>query len=336
MSLDGVVRFGMVGTGFIAGVMADRAFGGSAPLVAVSSRSLARAEAFRPGVAGVEGAEALAARDDVDAVYVATPTAAKEAAAMAAIAAGKHVLVDKPFAGAASARRMREAAKARGVCFVDATHFVHHPRTEAIRGEECVGEPRTLHTCFYFPAPEDPSAYNIRGDASAEPQGALGDMGWYSARAMVEYLRPAAPPLRVEAAAERDTAGAVVRVTGVAVFADALASTFDAGYTAGTLLQDLSLLGTKGAAFLDDFVLDASHPLVASSAPVGYTVRTGMEAARQFRATPCNDNAERLMVQRVAALALAGAEGAAEADRLAERTVLTQTIVDMMWEAATA
>jgi predicted dehydrogenase len=51
----------------------------------------------------------------------------------AAIAAGKHVLVDKPFADQASVSRMVKAAAAKGVAFMDATHFVHHPRAAAIR-----------------------------------------------------------------------------------------------------------------------------------------------------------------------------------------------------------
>ena len=75
----------------------------------------------------------LLARPDVDAVYIATPTVAKEEIALAAIAAGKHVLVDKPFVNHASVLRMTQAAAAKGVVFMDATHFVHHPRTAAIR-----------------------------------------------------------------------------------------------------------------------------------------------------------------------------------------------------------
>jgi hypothetical protein len=103
--------FGIVGTGMIAGVIAE-AIGKAkkARLTAVSSRQLANAENFAAKYSGtpVEGVEALLARSDVDAVYVATPTVAKEKIALAAIAAGKHVLVDKPFDGRASAARMIE------------------------------------------------------------------------------------------------------------------------------------------------------------------------------------------------------------------------------------
>ncbi|MEZ5670536.1 MAG: Gfo/Idh/MocA family oxidoreductase [Alphaproteobacteria bacterium] len=150
------LRFGIVGTGFIAGAIADAiARSQSCTLAAVSSRRQATADAFvasRPGTAGVEGWQALVARDDVDAVYVATPTVAKEAIALGAVAAGKHILVDKPFMSAASVRRMSEAAAAAGLLFMDATHFVHNPRTIAIKKAMAdeVGKPLSLATAFYF------------------------------------------------------------------------------------------------------------------------------------------------------------------------------------------
>ncbi len=127
------MRFGIVATGMIAGVVAE-AIGKArnAKLVAVSSRSLENAERFvatRPGVAAVEGADGLINRDDIDAIYIASPTAAKEAIALAAIAAGKHVLIDKPHANYDSIARMIAAAAAKRVFLMDATHFVHHPRT---------------------------------------------------------------------------------------------------------------------------------------------------------------------------------------------------------------
>ena len=104
------VGFGIVGPGFIAGVIADAiANSGNARLTAVSSRRIENARTFtasRQGVAAVQGVDGLLARPDVDAVYVATPTVAKEEIALAALAAGKHVLVDKPFVDRASVLRV--------------------------------------------------------------------------------------------------------------------------------------------------------------------------------------------------------------------------------------
>src|SRR6266511_2223998 len=60
--------------------------------------------------------EAIVKRDDVEAVIIATPNFAHSPIALAAIAAGKHVLCEKPLAmSGAEARRMAEAADKAGV-----------------------------------------------------------------------------------------------------------------------------------------------------------------------------------------------------------------------------
>jgi predicted dehydrogenase len=177
----------------IAGVIADainKSTNGK--LIAVSSRQRETAQRFvsnRQGVAAVQGLEDLLARADLDAVYIGIPSALKEQTALAAIAAGKHVLVDKPFVSHASLRRVTNAAAAKGVAFMDATHFVHHPRTAAIKtaSAEKIGSPRSLNTTFYFPFSD---RTNIRYDVKVEPMGALGDMAWYSMRAVVEFSVP--------------------------------------------------------------------------------------------------------------------------------------------------
>jgi len=57
--------------------------------------------------------EKVFAQDDIDAVHVNTPTNSHLALTLAALSAGKHVLVEKPIARKADeARRMEEAAKA--------------------------------------------------------------------------------------------------------------------------------------------------------------------------------------------------------------------------------
>ena len=274
--------FGIVGTGMIAGVVSDAITkAANARLAAVSSRRIENAEKFtakRRGVAAVQGIDALLTRGDVDAVYVATPTVAKEEIGLAAIASGKHILVDKPFINHASVVRMTQAAAAKGVAFMDATHFVHHPRTAALRAAcaERIGSPRSLHTTFYFPFAD---RNNIRFDQTQEPMTALGDMAWYSMRAVVEYLRPEGRVTKVAVVPERDPiTNAIVRASGMIAFDGGQVSTFDIGYTAGTILMDLQLLGTTGVIGMDDFVLDweGSFAFKNPKIKVGYTHRTGM------------------------------------------------------------
>ena len=286
--------FAIVGPGMIATVVADAlAQAKNTGLRAASSRQLENAQKFvanRPGAEAVQGHEALLRRADIHAVYIATPTVAKEAIALAAIAAGKHVLVDKPFVNEASALRMTQAAAASNLLFMDATHFVHHPRTAAIQAAiaDKIGSPRSLHTAFYFPFSDRD---NIRFDPRQEPMTALGDMAWYSMRAIVEYLRPEGRVTRAITIPDRDPhSNAIVRASRVVAFESGENSTFDVGYTAGTALMDLQLVGTTGVIGMDDFVLDWTNSFAYKNPDIvcGYTHRIGMATRKEiaFISTP--------------------------------------------------
>ncbi len=334
--------FGIVGTGMIAGVFANAvAKSKNARLSAVSSRRLENAQAFvadRPGAEAVEGIEALLSRADVEAVYIATPTVAKEAIALAAVAAGKHVLVEKPFIDRASVQRMTQAAAAKGVVFMDATHFVHHPRTAAIRAAtaEKIGAPRSLHTSFYFPFSD---RANIRFDAAQEPMTALGDMAWYSMRAVVEYLRPAGKIAKVMTVPERDPqTNAIIRASGLIAFEGGEVSTFDIGYTAGTALMDLQLLGTTGVIEVGDFVLDWTNSWAFQNPDIacGYFHRTAMATRKDiaFISTLGETAQEVRMVEDFADLTDPANAGNRAA--YATATLKTQEYLDALWAAANA
>jgi predicted dehydrogenase len=331
------IGFGIVGTGMIAKAIADAIqTAAGAQLVAVSSRTQDRAEAFvagRPGTRAVEGLPGLLARDDVAAVYVAIPTAAKEDCAMAAIAAGKHVLVDKPFVDARSVERMARAAAAADLVFMDATHFVHHPRRAAVRAalSERVGTPRVLHSVFYT-ALKDRS--NIRFDPAREPTGALGDLGWYCMRAIVEYLQPQGAVTQAEAACRRDPeTGAVAQVTGLLAFEGGESASFGAGFQSGTMVDELSLFGPKGVIQMNDFVMNWTNSFgrQASDVPTGYTVRSGSMTPKDFAfvGTPSETPQQVLMIRNFAALALSG-DRQTRAD-YAAAAAATQHYLDMVW-----
>jgi predicted dehydrogenase len=93
--------FGIIGLGMIADYHA-RAIAASqgARLVAVAGRSLKKAEAFaaKHGAAfATDAVDALLARADVDVVCVTTPNAAHLEPVLAAVRAGKHLVVEKPL-----------------------------------------------------------------------------------------------------------------------------------------------------------------------------------------------------------------------------------------------
>jgi predicted dehydrogenase len=121
------MRSGIIGGGFIGGVhaYAVRAAGGVLAHIAGQSLEHATEAARRLGAehACASAAELINA-DDVDVVHICTPNALHVPQAEAVIAAGKHVICEKPLAtDPGDARRLVEAATGAGL--VAAVPFVY-------------------------------------------------------------------------------------------------------------------------------------------------------------------------------------------------------------------
>jgi predicted dehydrogenase len=130
------LRWGIIGPGGIANTFAKAVNGHTeSTVVAVGSRSKDRAEQFasRHGIPNAhEGYEALVADPLVQAVYVASPHSEHRDHALLAIAAGKHVLVEKAFTrNATEAQEVVDAARSAGVFAMEAmwTRFLPHMMT---------------------------------------------------------------------------------------------------------------------------------------------------------------------------------------------------------------
>ena len=256
------IRWGFVGTGWIANYMAQVVtLTPRANLVAVSSRRMESANAF----AGKHGAalafdswEKMVQSDEIDAVYVATPTSVREDISIAAARQGKHVLGEKPFASLPSMQNIIAACRENNVGFMDGTHFVHHPRTHQIRTQmtDDVGWAWSVASAFQFDLRDKG---NIRYNPELEPMGAVGDAGWYNMRAAVEYLAPNAELKSADTYLRRDTeTGAAVSGSGVLRFTDGSTSTWNCGFDSGAVVMDLRISGTKASVSLDDFLMSKS------------------------------------------------------------------------------
>lgn len=132
------LRWGILGPGTIARILVDTLQKHSRQqVVAVGSRSRERAEQFAAefDVPGVHTSyEALVADPEVDVVYVATPHSHHHAQALLAVAAGKHVLVEKAFTrNASEAREVADAARAAGVVALEAMWSRFLPGADVLR-----------------------------------------------------------------------------------------------------------------------------------------------------------------------------------------------------------
>lgn len=154
------LRWAVLGTGVVSGkfVQGLRVLGPAARVVTVASRDARNATRFAAqfGVPTAAPDYASAAQHrDVDAVYIATPPSEHEAHAMLAIAAGKAVLIEKPFAlNAGAARRIAEAAEAAGVFCMEAMWTRFLPMIARISQKieaGDLGEIRSLQGNFMIP-----------------------------------------------------------------------------------------------------------------------------------------------------------------------------------------
>lgn len=161
------LRWGIVSTGNIAGVFAQglkQSRRGT--LVGVGSRSTESAQSFAEkwGIASEHAhgsLQDLLADSTVDAVYVATPHPMHHNAVVAALAAGKHVLCEKPLAmSMAEVESMQQMARTHQRTFMEAWMYRCHPQTqrvvEMVR-EGAIGRLRHIQGTFSFHAEFDPA-----------------------------------------------------------------------------------------------------------------------------------------------------------------------------------
>jgi predicted dehydrogenase len=121
------------------------------------------------------------ARDDIDVVTIATPNSLHEPIAVAALAAGKHVLCEKPLAlSLAGARRMAAAARDAGRATAVNYRYRWIPSARYLKellesGE--VGEVRQVFMNYFNAQVLDPSAPIRWRQTRAEGGGVLADIG---------------------------------------------------------------------------------------------------------------------------------------------------------------
>ena len=178
------MRWGIIGPGRIAEkLVEDFDQVPHASAIAVGSRSIERARDFadRHGLDRAYGSyRELIADDDVDALYIATPHPQHHAVALAAVAAGKAVLVEKTFtATVAGAEEVISAARAAGVFAMEAMWTRFQPAIVAAReliDAGAIGEVRQVQADLGVDRPYDPA------DRLFDPEqggGAMLDLGVY-------------------------------------------------------------------------------------------------------------------------------------------------------------
>jgi predicted dehydrogenase len=178
------IRWGILGTGGIANKFAaDLRLLPDAELAAVGSRSAENAKGFaeRYGAARAYGSVGeLAADENLDVVYVATPHAAHHAGALACLRAGRAVLCEKPITlDRASAAELVDLARQRDVFLMEAMWMRCQPailRMMDLIRVGAIGTVTAVHADFALTGPFPPT-HRLR--ARELGGGALLDLGVY-------------------------------------------------------------------------------------------------------------------------------------------------------------
>lgn len=175
--------WGVIGTGiggsFVRAIHAHTA----QRAVAVAARDEAKTRAFasKHGIPTVHGDPTALVNDPgVDVVYIATPHPLHHDLALEAVAAGKHVLIEKPITMSADeARTITEAGRAAGVLVMEAMWTRYLPQADIIRqvlGDGRLGDVHLSRADFGFLAPFDPANRMWNAELGG---GALLDAGVY-------------------------------------------------------------------------------------------------------------------------------------------------------------
>jgi D-xylose 1-dehydrogenase (NADP+, D-xylono-1,5-lactone-forming) len=315
------VRWGVLSTAGIGRVLIEASRTAThAEVVAVASRDADRARAFAGelGLAASFGSyEELLASEAVDAVYVPLPVSLHTEWTVRALAAGKHVLCEKPLAtSAADAARCFDAAEAAGRRCVEGLMWRHHPQTALARrlvADGAIGRLATVRAALSVSvAPGD-----IRRSVELGG-GALGDLGCYCVSAIRLF---AGEPERVYADQVADgPAGVDLRLAATLRLPDEVLAQFDVGLDL-TRRDELELVGTDGKLTVPDPWLCRSDHL--ELVRDGRRERLPVDPDGAFGLTDPERDVYRIELDTVsAALAGGGEPSFGRADAVAQATAL--------------
>jgi predicted dehydrogenase len=317
------LRIGVLGAARIApaALVKPAASNSSVSVTAVAARSLARAQAFATKH-GIErayaGYEALLADPEIDAVYNPLPNGLHGHWTRAALAAGKHVLCEKPFtANAAEAREIASLAETSDRVVMEAFHYRYHPlalRVEEIVASGELGSLQRVETALCFPLPK---FSDIRYDYGLAG-GATMDAGCYAVH-MARVFGGETPSV-VSASAKLRSPRVDRAMTAELAYPSGHTGRVECSMWSSSVLKiSAKVVGSRGSlSVLNPLMPQAYHRL---------TVRTG--GSRRTEKFPRKST----YAYQLEAFAAAALEGAPVKTSAAD-AVETMTVIDEIYRAA--
>jgi predicted dehydrogenase len=215
-------------------------------VTAVASRDLMRAQQFAQANAipkAYGSYDELLQDANIDAVYIPLPNSEHTPWAIKAMEAGKHVLVEKPFAvNADEAQLMVATSLEHSVLLMEAFMYRYHSRFEEImeivQGGR-LGQLRFIQSTFSFPL-TNPNDYRLSADLGG---GALYDLGCYCVN--FQRLLVGLEPRQVQALSYMGSTNVDLQMSGTLDFGEQLFTHFDVAFNAAPQ-QYTRIIGTEG------------------------------------------------------------------------------------------
>lgn len=227
-------------------------------IAAVAARDRARAESFarEHGIEGVHDSyDAIVDAPDLDAVYIPLPAAHHAHWSVRALQAGKHVLVEKPFAAnATEARQVADVAAASDTVLMEAFHYRYHAlvaRLQDLLAQGMVGQVTDISATFDITMPD-------RSDIRYQLElggGATMDLGCYPVH-LVRTLMGAEPEVLSASARTVDGGQVDEALEARLLFHGGVTSTIRSSLLEDEEVQSARITGTLGTMDVENFV----HP----------------------------------------------------------------------------
>ena len=221
------------------------------PVIAVASRNLTRAQEFAapfeiPRAYG--SYEELLSDSNVQAVYIPLPNSEHAPWAIKAIQAGKHVLVEKPFAlNANEAQLMISTALEHSVVLMEGFMYRYSNRFEKIHEivrSGTIGKVRLVQSGFSFTL-SNPDDIRLAPDLGG---GALYDLGCYSIN--LQRLLVGREPASVQALCQMSKSGVDLQTVATLDFGDQVLGQFMVSFNADSS-QFLRVVGSAGSLHIE-------------------------------------------------------------------------------------
>lgn len=246
------IKWGVLGTAAIAAgcTIPGMKQAEGCELYAIAGRNEQKVQTFKEQFGfskGYIGYDALLADEQVQAVYIPLPNNLHYEWVIKAIAAGKHVLCEKPLAlNLKEAEEMYAAAKEKGVILAEAYAYLNSPYVKALKEDVrsgIIGEVDYVETAFLTQGySEDIRLYKPLGG------GAMYDLGCYCTTMILSLLD--ANPTWIQAGAEMSVEGVDTMTTALIKFDNGARASFTVGMMlgidTGERMDRLYIRGSKG------------------------------------------------------------------------------------------